>query len=144
MLRICNLLTRHRQQRSGSMAVEFALVAPLLLAIVMGIIGFGSFLGFAHSLQTAASGSARAALAGLDPAERVAIATRAAQLSIAASPLLRSDAVAIEAGPDVDDPDLFTVTLRYDLNVTLLKLVPRLVPLPQHLSRAASIRRGRL
>lgn len=124
--------------------VEFAIIAPVLLALVLGTIAFGSFLGAAHSLQAAASDAARAAIAGLDPAERVALATATAQRSVAVSQLLRPDAVVIDARPDPDDPDLFVVTLRYDLKTTLLNLLPRTVPMPQTLSRSASIRRGGL
>lgn len=131
-------------ERSGAAAVEFALVVPLLVILLLGIVGFGSFLGFAHGLQMAASEAARAAIAGLDPAERVALALSAAQRSIAASPLLTGSAVAVAAGPDSADPDLFTVTLRCDLNATALNLIPQQIPLPRTLSRTASIRRGGL
>ena len=132
------------RNRSGSTAVEFALVAPLLLTIMFGIVAFGSFLGFAHSLQTTASESARAAVAGLDPSERTAIAIQAAQRSIAASLILKPGAVVIDARADDTNPDLFTVTLRYDLNATLLSLIPHSLALPQTLTRSASIRRGGL
>jgi Flp pilus assembly protein TadG len=128
----------------GASAVEFALVAPLLLALMLGTVALGSFLGFAHSLQTAASESARAAVAGLDSAERTAIATEAAQRNIASSLLLRANAVVIDARPDAANPDVFTVTLSYDLNTTLLAVIPRIVPMPQTLTRSASIRRGGL
>lgn len=130
--------------RSGAAAIEFALVAPLFLAFLMGIIAFESFFGYAHSLQIAASESARAAIAGLDSQERVQLATRGAQRSLAASPLLGGASVAITVGPDAADPDVFTVTLTYDLNAVLLSLAPRLLLLPHSLSRTASIRRGGL
>ncbi|MET7247123.1 TadE/TadG family type IV pilus assembly protein [Methylobacterium sp. EM32] len=136
--------TRFVHDRSGSAVVEFAIVAPVLLALVLGTIAFGSFLGVAHSLQAAASEAARAAIAGLDPAERAALATATAQRSVAISQLLRPDAVVIDARPDPNDPDLFVVTLRYDLKTTLLNLLPPAAPVPQTLSRSASIRRGGL
>ena len=47
-------------------AVEFALVVPCLMLLLFGIMGFGWFLGIAHSLQEAASQSARASVAGMD------------------------------------------------------------------------------
>ncbi|MCF4128956.1 TadE/TadG family type IV pilus assembly protein [Methylobacterium sp. SyP6R] len=136
--------TRFVHHRSGSAAVEFAILAPALLAILLGIVAFGSFIGTAHSLQNAAGEAARAAVAGLDPTERAMLATAAAQRSIAGSGLLRTDALVVDAKPDPDDPDLFTVTLRYDLKTTLLNLLPPVVPFPQTLSRSASIRRGGL
>lgn len=111
---------------------------------MLGIMAFGSFLGASHSLQAAASDAARAAIAGLDPAERTTLATLAAQRSVASSQLLQPSAVVVDAKPDPDDPDLFTVTLRYDLRTTLLNLPSQVVPMPQTLSRSASIRRGGL
>ena len=135
---------RFAPDRSGSAAVEFAIVAPTLLMVMLGIMAFGSFLGASHSLQAAASDAARAAVAGLDPAERTTLATLAAQRSVASSQLLQPSAVVIDAKPDPDDPDLFTVTLRYDLRTTLLNLPSQVVPMPQTLSRSASIRRGGL
>ena len=130
--------------QTGTALIEFALVAPIFLAFLMGIIAFGSFFGYAHSLQIVASESARAAIAGLDSPERIALATAAAQRSLATSPLLRGAAVSIVVGADAKDPGMFTVTLTYDLNATLLGLTPRLLPLPNSLSRTASIRRGGL
>ena len=131
-------------ERSGAAAVEFALVAPLLVALLLGIVAFGSFLGFAHGLQSIASEAARAAIAGLDSAERVALATAAARRGLAANPLLTGGTITIAAGPDMSDPDLFTVTLRSDLNATLLNLIPQQIPVPRTLVRTASLRRGGL
>lgn len=129
---------------SGASAVEFALVAPVLILLVLGMIAFGLALGFAHSLQTAASEAARAAVAGLDTDERVALATAAARTNLAANVLLNPRALSISAGPDPADPNLFTVTLRYDLGHTLLGALPRQIPVPTSLTRTASIRRGGL
>ena len=131
-------------ERSGAAAVEFALVAPLLVGLLLGIVAFGSFLGFAHGLQTVASEAARAAVAGLDPRERVALATEAARRGLAVNPLLTGSTVGIAAGPDPADPDLFIVTLRGDLNTTVLNLIPQQIPVQRTLSRTASIRRGGL
>ncbi len=129
---------------SGTSSVEFALVAPLLIVLCVGIVAFGSALGFAHSLQTAASEAARAAVAGLDNSERIALATSAAQTNLAANVLLNPRALAVSAGPSPADPNVFTVTVRYDLGATLLGTVPRLLPMPTSLTRTASIRRGGL
>ncbi|GAB6987377.1 TadE/TadG family type IV pilus assembly protein [Nocardioides pyridinolyticus] len=45
----------------GAAAVEFALVVPLLLAILFGIISYGFMLSFRQGLSQAAAESARAA-----------------------------------------------------------------------------------
>ncbi|CAB4720812.1 MAG: hypothetical protein F2667_10275 [Actinobacteria bacterium] len=51
---------RHREQR-GAAAVEFALIAPLLLLLVFGIISYGYMLSFRQALSQGASEGARAA-----------------------------------------------------------------------------------
>jgi len=129
---------------SGASAVEFALVAPVLIALLFGIVAFGSALGFAHSLQTAASEGARAAIAGLDPDERAALATSAVRNNLAANVLLNPRAVSVSAGPDAVDGDIFTVTLRYDTSGGILGMLSRLLPVPISIVRTASIRRGGL
>ena len=129
---------------SGAAAVEFALVVPFLMLLLFGIMGFGWFLGIAHSLQEAASQSARASVAGMDASERSAVALATARRRTADNPLISPDALTVDARADASNPDVFTVTLRYDLNANLLKVVPTFVPLPTTLTRTASIRRGGL
>ncbi len=57
--------------------MEFALVTPLLLLIVFGIISFGFMLAFRQSLSQAAAEGARAAAVQLDPTARTSDATAA-------------------------------------------------------------------
>jgi hypothetical protein len=55
--------------------VEFALVTPLLLLMLFGIIDFGRMLNAQITLTEAAREGSRAVALGLDPAPRVATAT---------------------------------------------------------------------
>lgn len=68
---------RRRREERGAAAVEFALVAPLLLLLVFGIISFGFMLSFRQTLSQAATEGARAAAVELDPAKRTDRATDA-------------------------------------------------------------------
>jgi Flp pilus assembly protein TadG len=52
---------RARRGERGAAAVEFALVVPLLLMLVFGIISYGYMLSFRQTLSQAASEGARAA-----------------------------------------------------------------------------------
>ncbi|TNM41116.1 pilus assembly protein [Nocardioides albidus] len=65
-----------RDQR-GAAAVEFALVAPLLIMLVFGIIGYGMMLSFRQTLSQAATEGARAAAVQLDGSKRDESATAA-------------------------------------------------------------------
>ena len=85
-----------RNARAAAM-VEMALVLPIFLALLMGILVYGQYFMLAHSVQQAANDGARAAITGLDAADRRAIATRAVDRSLAgvrgASPATRAVAV---------------------------------------------------
>lgn len=52
----------------GAAAVEFALVAPLLLLLVFGVVSFGYMLSFRQALSQAAAEGARAAAVSPYPA----------------------------------------------------------------------------
>lgn len=56
--------------RSGSTAVEFALLAPLYLLLIMGMTAYGIYFGAAHSVQQISADAARAAVAGVSTTER--------------------------------------------------------------------------
>lgn len=54
-----NLFRRHLQEDEGATAVEFALVLPVLLSILFGIIAFGQYFAIANSLQQFAAEALR-------------------------------------------------------------------------------------
>ncbi|WP_121252301.1 TadE/TadG family type IV pilus assembly protein [Nocardioides ferulae] len=57
-----------RRRQEGAAAVEFALVAPLLLLLLFGIISYGYMLSFRQALSQGAAEGARAAAVTLDVA----------------------------------------------------------------------------
>lgn len=65
---------RFVQEDDGATAVEFALVLPLLLAIVFGIICFGQYFAIANSLQQLAAEAARHSVLELGATQRAALA----------------------------------------------------------------------
>jgi Flp pilus assembly protein TadG len=71
-------------EERGAAIVEMALVLPLLLALLMGVLVYGQYFMLAHSVQQAANDGARAAIVGLDAADRRAVATRAVGRSLQA------------------------------------------------------------
>ena len=76
-------LTLAREER-GAAIVEMALVLPLLLALLMGILVYGQYIMLAHNVQQAANDGARASIVGLDAADRSAVANRAVARSLQA------------------------------------------------------------
>ena len=77
------LLTLARGER-GAAIVEMALVLPLLLALLLGVLVYGHYFMLAHSVQQAANDGARASIVGLDAADRSAVASRAVGRSLQA------------------------------------------------------------
>src|SRR3546814_14946361 len=74
-------LTLAREER-GAAIVEMALVLPLLLALLMGVLVYGQYFMLAHNVQQAANDGARASIVGLDPADRSHVANRAVARSL--------------------------------------------------------------
>lgn len=63
--------------RRGSVALEFAVLAPILLTLIFAIISFGIQFGARLVATQAASEGARASVAGLTAAERTSLANTA-------------------------------------------------------------------
>lgn len=129
--------------RTGNAAVEFALVAPLLLAMLLGTLGFGLYFGVAHSVQQLASEAARASVAGVSASERLSLALASVNAGVGTYALLRPQALTIQAGFAPSDPDLFTITLTYDGSSLGLNAFSGLLAMPGNVVvRSATIRRG--
>lgn len=62
------------RDEKGAVAVEFALVLPVFLVMIFGIICFGQYFAIASSLQQLAAESARQSVMGITIPERQALA----------------------------------------------------------------------
>jgi Flp pilus assembly protein TadG len=135
---------RFRVNKSGSTAVEFALVAPVFILVVAGIIVFGIYFGMAHSVQQLAASAARASVAGLSPQERAALAQSEVMNSVTSYAFLTPDKLTVIASPNVTDANLFEVRVRYDASGSAIQAFSGIMPLmpPAHIERAAIVRRG--
>jgi len=60
--------------RSGAAAVEFAMIGPVFVLMLLGIAAYGGYFWLAHSVQQLANDGARAAIAGLSQSERTSLA----------------------------------------------------------------------
>ncbi|SFR98452.1 TadE-like protein [Agrococcus baldri] len=89
-----------RAKDTGAAAVEFALVVPLLLALTLGIIGFGHAFHVQTVLDNAARDAVRIAAIGNLPAD--AAAETAAQSTIAGVAIDSASASVAIAAAEVD------------------------------------------
>lgn len=69
-----NFLRPRLREERGAAAVEFALVMPLLMVLLFGIIGYGYMLSFRQSISQAAAEGVRAAAVAPVSADREAVA----------------------------------------------------------------------
>lgn len=108
-----------RPREDGAVAVEFAAVAMLFIAILYGIMVFGLVFALNHTMTHAASEGARAAITAppdSDPAdiEQVAIAAAEDRMSwLPASRMPDAEATLAECENETDQ-DCITVTISYD------------------------------
>ncbi|MEQ9506338.1 MAG: pilus assembly protein [Hyphomonas sp.] len=127
----------------GTSAVEFAIIAPVFLFLIVSMLAYGIYFGAAHTVQQAAANAARASVAGLDEKERSELATASVLASASHDTLLKSDHVKIELVSDPDRPDVYLVTVVYDAShLPIWDLGPP-IPLPSAtIRRSSTIRIG--
>ncbi|MGA0544834.1 TadE/TadG family type IV pilus assembly protein [Brevundimonas sp. VNH65] len=129
-----------RGGRTGAAAVEFALVAPLLIVLLLGVVVYGGWFWLSHSVQSLASESARAALGGLDADEQRSLAEGFVQRhggpELGLDPALTTVAFA-------SDPDALTVSVTYEASGHPLMLLAGPLPRPpSRIRRTAVVRTG--
>lgn len=126
---------RCRRAETGAAAVEFALVVPLFLLIVFGIIDYGYMLSFRQSISQAAAEGVRAAAVAPTTSNRQAIAYSAVSdvMGDACNSAYLVCSVT-QAGGLLS----VTVTSRYGADPRRLKLLGLGMVLPQQLSYTAT------
>lgn len=128
------------RRRAGSAAVEFAIVGPLMILMVMSMLVYGGWLWLAMSVQTLATESARAAIGGLDAAEqrRLVAAFIDAEASPAAGVAREHLTLAVDTEPGV-------IRVRVALDVSdhpLMMISVVTPPPPSTIRRSAVVRTG--
>jgi Flp pilus assembly protein TadG len=129
--------------RHGANAVEFALVAPMVILLLFGIIGFGYVFGVYHSVQQIAAEAARASVAGVSDPERDTLARDFVSASLGSYLLLDPAKLRVTTAQSGPPHQTFEVAIRYDMSDTLLASLSALVALPPPLvERRAVVQRG--
>ncbi len=111
-------------------AVEFALVLPLFIVLVLGIVVFGSYLATVHGVQQLAAEAARSSVAGLNDGERQTLATQYVAANAGAYPLIAASHLVVSAGTSGTGEGVFVVTVDYDASDMFIFALPRFVPSP--------------
>jgi Flp pilus assembly protein TadG len=113
------------RRESGAIAVEFALVGPLFVLLLMGLVVYGGWFWMAQGVSSLAAEGARAAVAGLDVADTTD------------ATILSSDQLVVQVASDAR---AIRVTVSYDASehpfMALSAIVP---PPPRTITRTSTV-----
>ena len=109
------LFSRHR---SGIAALEFALIAPVFMLMLIGMIAMGFYVMLLHEVQELASSAARSSVAGLNQTERNTLAQAFVSNYLAASALLVASDVNVQTSTTGTPPTDYAVSVSYKLKDT--------------------------
>ena len=131
------------RDNSGTSAVEFAILTPVFLLLLTGMLAYGIYFTAAHSLQQLAADAARTAIAGLNQPERNMLVTDFLDANAESYALIDSDRLTVSIGDKPGDPDHYRVTLTYDASDLPIWNLYLPLPLPsQEIAYTSTIRRG--
>lgn len=121
----------------GTAVIEMAIVLPLLLALLLGIISFGDWFYVAHNVQQVANNAARAAIGGMTGSERLQMAVASAKSDMFRTGNLDPNKATVSVN---DDGVSLSVKVLYDASSDPL-LHLSFVSAPSHtIERMASVR----
>ena len=128
---------------SGTSAVEFAILMPVFLLLLTGMLAYGIYFSAAHSLQQLAADAARTAIAGLDEAERNELVGDFLDANADSYALIDPARLTATIGDKPGDPDHYRVVLTYDASdLPIWNLYPPLPRPSQQIAYSSTIRRG--
>lgn len=138
------VLSRLSNDRNGTSALEFAIIAPLFFLVLFTLIAYGIYLSVTHSVQQIAADAARTAVAGLNPAERVTLVNHYLDASRFNYSFINRQKMNVLVADDPGNPDQFTVTISYDSrDLPIWKLFTFALP-QEKIERYATVRVGGL
>ncbi len=146
---MCNRLSfqfnfvRLTRDAKATSAIEFAMLSPLFILILLGMVAYGIYFRASHSVQQIAADAARIALSGLDQTERQTLVTAFIRNNAAGYPFIDPQKLTVTAEDNAADPDQFVVAVQYDAReLPIWDLLPAL-PLPgTTIARRSTIRIG--
>ena len=125
---------------AGTAAVEFAILAPVLVMLLLGIVVYGAYFLTAHSVQQLANDAARAALGGLSDTERQQLASNALASELPTYGFLDPKLVQLNY---TDQSQVMTVNIAYDASASPIFSLSGVLPLPSaSIVKSASVQLG--
>lgn len=112
---------------SGTSAVEFAIVGPVFIVLLLGIMSYGGYFWLAHAVQQLANDSARAAVAGLSASERQSLAQSTINSEVQSYAFLNATSATVSVTSQTNS---MSVSIAYDASSTPFFSLRGLVPMP--------------
>ncbi|HEY3637061.1 MAG TPA: TadE/TadG family type IV pilus assembly protein [Rhizomicrobium sp.] len=144
LARMPRLFSRKRHEflahRAGAAAIEFAILTPIFLIFLLGIVCYGGYFWMAHSLQQLANDAARSAVAGLTASERQSLAQSTFNAEIGSYSTLNP---ALATVTYQGTTNVFSINVSYNANGTPFWAAAYLIPMPSTtIVRAAAVQLG--
>jgi Flp pilus assembly protein TadG len=124
-------------------AIEFAILAPVFLLMLGGMMAYGLYFGVANSVQQLTADAARTAIAGLNETERNQLVAGFLNRNAGEYLLIDQSRISFAIGDKPGDPSQYRVTVHYDASDLPIWSLSLPLPLPSSLITYTSvIRRG--
>jgi Flp pilus assembly protein TadG len=137
-----SIITRFRDSNQGTAALEFAIISPIFILVLMTLVAYGIYLSAAHSVQQIAANAARTAVAGVTAAERTQLVNTYITTSTLNDPILQRSNFTVTVNPDPTNANQFVVSLVYNAqNLPIWNLYSFAMP-SKTITRTATIRMG--
>lgn len=129
------------RNQDGASAVEFAIIAPVFILMIVGVLAYGIYFGAANSVQQIAADAARTSIAGLSATERNTLVAAFIENNAGGYVFIDPEEVDFSIGDDAADPNQYKVTVTYDASQLPIWALP--VPMPGRIiSYTSTIRLG--
>ncbi len=137
------LLRWHSKRDRAVAALEFALIAPVFILMLLGMLCFGFYFLYLHEVQELAASAARASVSGLSETERDSLARQFVSTALANSTLLNPPDLTVATASSGTPATLYAVTITYNLKDTPVPMLASLVSLSLNtMSRTSTIAFG--
>jgi Flp pilus assembly protein TadG len=137
------LLSGWVRDTRATAAIEFAILMPVFLLMLTGMMAYGIYFGAANSIQQLTADAARTAIAGLDQAERNTLVGAFLTNNAGEYLLIDQAKVSFIIGDKPGDPTQYRVTVRYDASDLPIWNLYLPLPLPSPvITYTSTIRRG--
>jgi hypothetical protein len=136
-------LNKWKYDKYGVSAVEFALVAPMIILLLFGLFCFGTVETIYIATQQLVAEAARASVAGLSDSERSQIVQSFVTSNVGSYAFLDPTKITVTSATISNNPSTYQVNLTYDMSGSFIYEFSALLPLPSsQVQRSAVVLNG--